>query len=100
MVDDFTAYIRSRGWSTEASCGTVRTLRVITAHLGATAPVHEADVRARASLHRHRLLQYLRDRDPLVPLPRTTSTLVARARRTAPITSRRRPGTITTRERT
>ncbi|MFJ9460803.1 hypothetical protein ACIRST_37760 [Kitasatospora sp. NPDC101447] len=87
MVDDFTAYIRSRGWSTEAFSGTVRTLRVITGHLGASAPVYEADVRALASLHPnlhgHRLLQYLRDRDLLVPLPRTTSTLVARARRTA-----------------
>ncbi len=87
LVDDFTAYIRSRGWSTESLNGSVRTLRLITGHLGAQAPVHERDVRALASahpnLHGHRLIQFLRSRDLLVPLPEITPTLIARARRTA-----------------
>ncbi|MCL3999153.1 hypothetical protein M4438_37670, partial [Streptomyces lavenduligriseus] len=44
LLDDFTTYIRSRGWSTYSFSGSVRTLRLITGHLGAAAPVHEADV--------------------------------------------------------
>ncbi|MFD5463949.1 hypothetical protein ACFWIQ_14200 [Kitasatospora sp. NPDC127059] len=65
----------------------MRTLRVITGHLGAAAPVHEADVRALASLrpnlHGHRLIQFLRSCGLLVPLPDATNALIARARRTA-----------------
>ncbi|MCL3999152.1 hypothetical protein M4438_37665, partial [Streptomyces lavenduligriseus] len=83
----FTTYIRSRGWSTYSFSGSVRTLRLITGHLGAAAPVHEADVRALASLHPnlhgHRLIQFLRSRGLLIPLPDTTHTLIAHARRTA-----------------
>jgi site-specific recombinase XerD len=62
--------MRARGWNVDSFSGSVRTLRIVTGHLGAVAPIHETDIRAQVSLrptlHGARLINYLRLREPLV----------------------------------
>ncbi|MFC8247356.1 hypothetical protein [Streptomyces chartreusis] len=64
LIEDFTCYLRGRGWSVHAFNGTLRTLRLLTGHLGARVPIQETDIRALASLHPNlhgpRLINYLR----------------------------------------
>ncbi|MFE5862153.1 hypothetical protein ACFQ77_16590 [Streptomyces virginiae] len=70
LTDGFASHIRTRGWNMAAHQASLRTLRILTAHLGAAAPLHEADVRSLAH-HPHlsapRVINYLRGTGLLVP---------------------------------
>ncbi|GGZ94944.1 hypothetical protein GCM10010371_63510 [Streptomyces subrutilus] len=86
LVADFFAYMRGRGWNINFFRGSIRTLRILTGHLGADAPIRECDIRALVSTGIHvqgaRLINYLRLRGLLeAQPPRDLS--VARARRSA-----------------
>lgn len=50
LVADFITYMRGRGWNTDSFSGSVRTLRIVTGHLGAEVPIQETDIRALASM--------------------------------------------------
>ncbi|MEU7158480.1 site-specific integrase [Streptomyces chrestomyceticus] len=73
LVADFTTYMRSRGWNTNAFNGNIRTLRIVTGHLGTELLIRETDIRAlaslRPSLNGARVLNYLRLRGLLEPQP-------------------------------
>ncbi|MDX3537370.1 site-specific integrase [Streptomyces sp. MB09-01] len=83
LVTDFTSYMRSRGWNTDFFNGSIRTLRIVTGHLGAEAPIQECDIRALASmsadLQGARVINYLRQRGLLATQP-PTDPCIARAR--------------------
>ncbi|MFE5717869.1 site-specific integrase [Streptomyces erythrochromogenes] len=83
LVTDFTAYMRGRGWNTDFFNGSIRTLRIVTGHLGAEAPILESDVRSlasmRADLQGARVINYLRLRGLLAAQP-SADPCIARAR--------------------
>lgn len=83
LVTDFTAYMRSRGWNTDFFNGSIRTLRIVTGHLGVDAPIQESDIRAlasmKAALQGARVINYLRLRGLLAAQP-PTDPCIARAR--------------------
>lgn len=83
LLDDFTAYMRGRGWDPAAFSGSIRTLRIVTGHLGAAVPIRESDVRAlaslRGSLQGARVINYLCLRSLLEPQP-PSDARIARAR--------------------
>ncbi|MEU6212770.1 hypothetical protein ABZ891_23050 [Streptomyces sp. NPDC047023] len=83
LITDFTAYMRSRGWNTAFFNSSIRTLRIVTGHLGAEAPLQESDIRAlastRADLQSARVINYLRQRGLLATQP-PTDPHIARAR--------------------
>ncbi|MFK0181817.1 hypothetical protein ACIQVR_38375 [Streptomyces xanthochromogenes] len=83
LILDFTAYIRSRGWNPDYFTGSIRTLRIVTGHLGAEAPIQESDIRALASmkgdLQGARVINYLHQRGLLnAQLPTAPSIVRAR----------------------
>lgn len=85
LLDAFDAHIRSRGWTKQALGPSMRTLRILVAHLGAEAPLLEEDVRLlarRDNLSGARLINYLRLVGQLIPDQRADSAM-ARARRLA-----------------
>ncbi|MEU9376025.1 hypothetical protein AB0D94_19920 [Streptomyces sp. NPDC048255] len=83
LITDFTAYMRGRGWNTDFFNGSTRTLRIVTGHLGAEAPIQESDIRAlasmRANLQGARVINYLRQRGLLAAQP-PSDPCIARAR--------------------
>ncbi|MFI6006831.1 tyrosine recombinase XerC [Streptomyces sp. NPDC051366] len=83
LVADFTAYIRGRGWNTDFFSGSLRTLRIVTGHLGTDLPIQESDIRAlasmRADLQGARVINYLRLRGLLDAQP-SSDPCIARAR--------------------
>ncbi|WP_180686608.1 site-specific integrase [Streptomyces gossypiisoli] len=83
LVTDFTAYMRGRGWNADFFRGSIRTLRIVTGHLGADVPFQESDIRAlasmRADLQGARVINYLRLRGLLAPQP-SSDPCIARAR--------------------
>lgn len=91
LVTDFTAYMRGRGWNTDFFNGSIRTLRIVTGHLGAEASIQESDIRSlasmRADLQGARVINYLRLRGLLAPQP-PTDPCIARARHHATAISR------------
>ncbi|MCX5345807.1 site-specific integrase [Streptomyces atratus] len=86
VADDFAAYIRQRGWRIAQLGGSIRTLRILLAHLGIDAPIAEVDVKAVAALSSNhqgaRVANYLRRRGLLAPEPQVDPNL-ARARTAA-----------------
>ncbi|MFJ9713343.1 tyrosine recombinase XerC [Streptomyces sp. NPDC101234] len=86
LVADFITYMRGRGWNTDSFSGSVRTLRIVTGHLGAEVPIQETDIRALASmrttLHGPRVVNYLRLRGLLEAQP-PSDPCIARARQHA-----------------
>ncbi|MVO90250.1 hypothetical protein GPA10_37245 [Streptomyces sp. p1417] len=83
VLDDFTAYIRRRGWKIGQLGASIRTLRILAAYLGIAAPIRETDIRAVAGLsHNHqgaRVINYLRRRGLLIS-DEPVDTYVAKAR--------------------
>ncbi|MFJ4644531.1 tyrosine-type recombinase/integrase [Streptomyces bobili] len=83
---DFATYIEQRGWTVARMSGSTRTLRVLVAHLGADAPIHEKDVRLVASLSSNhqgaRVVNYLRRRG-LLAAEEPVDGQIAAARKTA-----------------
>ncbi|MGW0315997.1 hypothetical protein [Streptomyces flavidovirens] len=83
LVADFTAYMHGRGWNTNSFSGSVRTLRIVTRHLGADVLIQESDIRAlasmRANLQGARVVNYLRLRGLLEAQP-PGDPCIARAR--------------------
>ncbi|WP_411107256.1 tyrosine recombinase XerC [Streptomyces sp. cmx-4-9] len=83
LLTDFTTYMRERGWNTDFFSGSIRTLRIVTGHLGTDAPIQERDIRALASmspsLQGARVLNYSRLRGLLETQP-TGDPSIARAR--------------------
>ncbi|WP_327135393.1 site-specific integrase [Streptomyces sp. NBC_01343] len=86
LVTAFSAYMNGRGWNTASFSGSVRTLRIVTGHLGADTPIRESDIRALVTtgvnLHGARVLNYLRLRGLLEAQP-PNDLSVARARQYA-----------------
>ncbi|MFC7265734.1 site-specific integrase [Streptomyces lutosisoli] len=87
LLSDFSDYLRDQGVDPSfAGAADLRTLRVLTAQLGAEAPIHEADVKAIATLGGHyngrRVLCFLRQRCTLKPEPTRDAELI-RARNAA-----------------
>ncbi|UUU37812.1 hypothetical protein [Streptomyces sp. NBC_00162] len=86
LVADFITYMRGRGWNTDSFSGSVRTLRIVTGHLGAEVPIQETDIRALASmrttLHGPRVVNYLRLRG-LLEAQQPSDPCIARARQHA-----------------
>ncbi|MGW7134489.1 hypothetical protein ACWGIA_39975 [Streptomyces bobili] len=87
LLHDFAAYLRRHDVDPRyGGAPSLRTLRVLLAHLGAEAPVRERDVAAIATLSSHhngrRVIHYLRGRGLLEPDPVRDSDLI-RARRLA-----------------
>ncbi len=85
VLDGFVAHIRERGWRRRALSTSIRTLRVLVAHLGAEAPLREEDVRLLARRHDFngaRVVNYLRVTGRLLP-DRRSDAASARARRLA-----------------
>lgn len=70
VMEDFTAYIRRRGWTIAQLGASIRTLRILAAYVGVEAPVREMDIKAVASLspsHQGaRVINYLRRRGLLI----------------------------------
>ncbi|MCT9114414.1 hypothetical protein N4G69_55050, partial [Streptomyces mirabilis] len=63
LLNGFVAHIKSRGWDAGRMSGSIRTLRVLLAHLGADAPLPQEDVRLiarREHFHGARVINYLR----------------------------------------
>ncbi|WP_405652952.1 tyrosine recombinase XerC [Streptomyces sp. NBC_00019] len=83
LVADFTEYMRGRGWNTDFFSGSIRTLRIVTGHLGTDFPIQESDIRAlasmRADLQGARVINYLRLRGLLDAQP-SSDPCTARAR--------------------
>ncbi|MFG2562214.1 hypothetical protein [Streptomyces sp. NPDC048496] len=50
LVDDVTTYMRGPGWNTDSFSGSIRTLRIVTGHLGTDVLIRETDIRALASM--------------------------------------------------
>ncbi|MFI6341075.1 hypothetical protein [Streptomyces sp. NPDC050535] len=88
LIADFTAYMRGRGWNTEFLSGSIRTLRIVSGHLGADVPIQESDIRAlaslRADLQGARVINYLRQRGLLAAQPPSNPS-IARARHHATV---------------
>lgn len=87
LLRDLSDYLRDQGVDPRlGGAATLRTLRVLTAHLGAEAPIRELDVKAIAALGDHykgrRVVCFLRQRGILKPEPMHDAELV-RARRVA-----------------
>ncbi|MET7484486.1 hypothetical protein [Streptomyces sp. NPDC005538] len=85
VLDGFVAHIRERGWTRKALGTSIRTLRVLLAHLGADAPLREEDIRLLARRHHFngaRVVNYLRVTGRLLP-DRRSDAASARARRLA-----------------
>ncbi|MGW8879260.1 hypothetical protein [Streptomyces mirabilis] len=85
VLDGFVAHIRERGWKRRALSTSIRTLRVLVAHLGAETPLREEDVRLlsrRQDFNGARVVNYLRVTGRLVP-DRRSDAASARARRLA-----------------
>ncbi|MFG2133159.1 hypothetical protein ACGFNV_36035 [Streptomyces sp. NPDC048751] len=87
LYGDFTDYLRDQGVDPRyAGTGSLRTLRVLTAHLGAAAPIDEVDVKAIATLSDHhngrRVICFLRQRGILRAEPARDAYLL-RARKVA-----------------
>ncbi|GGN34055.1 site-specific integrase [Streptomyces fuscichromogenes] len=82
LLNEFVAHIKSRGWDAGRMSGSIRTLRVLLAHLGADAPLPEEDVRLiarRTHFHGARVINYLLLTGRLAPDRRSDAAL-ARAR--------------------
>ncbi|WP_333738538.1 hypothetical protein [Streptomyces sp. IBSBF 2806] len=87
LLHAFADYLRSHDVDPRrAGTGSLRTLRILLAHLGARAPLRERDVTAIAALSGHhngrRVIHFLRDRELLEATPRRDAELT-RARRLA-----------------
>ncbi|MEY2229375.1 tyrosine recombinase XerC [Streptomyces sp. BF23-19] len=70
LLNDFEQYIGHRGWKRSAVHGNLRVLKILVSHLGAQAPISEADIRSLTSLSSNhqcaRVIDYLRRRGLLV----------------------------------
>ncbi|MER5669458.1 hypothetical protein [Streptomyces mirabilis] len=85
LLNGFVTHIKSRSWDTRRMSGSIRTLRVLLAHLGADAPLLEEDVRLiarRKHFHGARAINYLRVSGRLAP-DRHAYAALARARHLA-----------------
>jgi hypothetical protein len=85
LLNGFVAHIKSRGWDAGRMNGSIHTLRVLLAHLGADAPLPEEDVRLiarRKHFHGARVINYLRLTGRLTP-DRHADAALARARHLA-----------------
>ncbi|MFE1909236.1 hypothetical protein ACFW96_37030 [Streptomyces gardneri] len=85
LVDGFAAHIHTRSWNKDSLQASLRGLRILTAHFGADAPLHEADIR-RLARYTHlaapRVINYLRSVGLLAPDAKSDAHL-AGARRLA-----------------
>jgi hypothetical protein len=81
MVEELDRQARARGWNNSVRNNGTKTLRILLAWIGASAPIAEADIKALASRPAttiRRVLQFLDERGMVIPDPARQGTAVER----------------------